>query len=416
MKICIICIFYPPYTFGGGTVFVKTLAESMSKRGHDVFIITTKPYDGSASIHSSVWTVNGVRVYGFCPTSVQNIPIYSGKVSKYSRIFTFLLNFWNPLSYYLVRKILKKEKPDLVNIHGATYLSYSVYSAVRSLNIPYISTLHDVWTFYPLNNLPYLDKIAGVKYPFLNDNYKVYDIISSIYAKINRIIIGNPNYVTFVSNAVKNIYLDYGFFNQSKKIVLPNIFEIDETESKKEKTNKKTFDIIYAGGLERKKGGHTLIKAFRKIHDKYIRLHIFGSGEYEVYFKKLAEGDKRIIFYGQMPNEELQKFYKISDIAVMPSEYFETFGRIIIESFRVGVPVIGSNVGAIPELIKEGYNGFLFEPGNDEQLKNKLEYAILHKEELKEMSINCINTAKKYSVENNIYKLEEIFKEAIKLK
>jgi len=46
----------------------------------------------------------------------------------------------------------------------------------------------------------------------------------------------------------------------------------------------------------------------------------------------------------------------------MPSECFETFGRVIIESFRVGVPVIGSNIGGIPEIIQEEHNGFLFEP------------------------------------------------------
>ncbi|CEG12896.1 putative Glycosyltransferase [groundwater metagenome] len=410
MKICIINFLDLKYP-GGNTVSCKILAKSLKKRGYDVFVITTGP-KGSKSVSEEIQY--GIKVYRFYPFGTW-IPQYTRKVSNVGRIFTFLSNFWNPHTYLVVKKILKKENPDIVNIHEVPYLSLSVYSAAKSLNLPIVSTIHSVILLYPFNNLPYLDKIAGIKYPFIKDNYKIYEIISKIYEKINKIIINSPDCVTFVSKAIMGVYSQYTFFKHSKKTVFPNIFEIDEIELKKENTNKKIFNIIYAGGLAKIKGGHTLIKAFRKINNENIRLHIFGSGEYAEYFKKLAEGDKRIIFHGQLPNEELQKFYEISDIAVMPSQCLETFGRIIIESFCVGVPVIGSNVGAIPELIHEGYNGFLFEPGNAEQLKEILEYAILNQDKLKKMRENCINTAKKYSVENNIYKLEEIYKEAIKL-
>ncbi len=410
MKICIINFLDLKYP-GGATVSCKILAKSLKKRGHDVFVITTGP-KGSKSFSEEIQY--GIKVYRFYPFGTW-IPQYTGKVSNIGRIFTFLSNFWNPHTYLVVKKILKKENPDIVNINEVPYLSLSVYSAAKSLNLPIVSTIRSVILLYPFNNLPYLDKISGIKYPFIKDNYKIYEIISKIYEKINKIIINSPDCVTFVSNAIMEVYSQYTFFKHSKKTVFYNIFEIDEIEPKKENTNKKIFNIIYAGGLAKMKGGHTLIKAFRKINNENIRLHIFGSGEYAEYFKKLAEGDKRIIFHGRLSNEELQKFYEISDITVMPSQYLETFGRIIIESFCVGVPVIGSNVGSIPELIHEGYNGFLFEPGNAEQLKEILEYAILNQDKLKKMRENCINTAKKYSVENNLYKLEEIFKEAIKL-
>lgn len=390
---------------------VIKVAESLKKRGHDVFVITTGP-KSSKSISEEIQ--HGIKVYRFYPFGTW-IPQYTGKVSNVGRIFTFLLDFWNPHTYLVVKKILKKEKPDIVNIHEVPYLSLSVYSAAKSLKLPVVSTIHSVILLFPFNNLIYLDKIAGIKYPFFNDNYKIYKILSSIYARANKIIISSPEYVSFVSNTIMNIYEDYNFFEHSKKSVFPNVFEINVTEPKKEKTNKKTFDIIYTGGLRKIKGGQVLIKAFREIKNENIRLHMFGDCSDKEFFRKLAKGDKRIIFYGLLPNEELQKFYETSDITVFPSICFESFGRVIIESFCAGVPVIGSNVGAIPEIIQEGYNGFLFEPGNVEQLKNKLEYVILHKEKLKEMSINCINTAKKYSVENNIYKLEEIFKEAIKI-
>ncbi len=415
MKICMIIHFYYPYESGGGGAGVafRKIAEALKKSGHDVFVIATGPYKNLKSLSPSIRIENGIRVYYFYPIQ-PNIPPYTKKISNFSRIFTFLLNFWNPHTYFVVKKILKKEKPDVVNIHETLYLSLAVYSAAKSLNLPVVSTIHSVIYLFPFMNLPYLDKIAGVRPPFVN--YKIYEIISNIYAKINRFVIGSPKHVAFVSNAVMDIYSSYEFFKRSKKTVFPNIFEIDEIELKKEKINKETFDILYTGRLTRNKGAHTLIKAVGKIHDGHIRLHLFGNANAEdnLYFKKLAEADKRIIFYGQVPNKELLEFYKIADVTVIPSIYFETFGRVIIESFNEGVPVIGSKVAAIPEIIQEGYNGFLFEPGNVQQLKEILEYAILNRDKLKEMRENCINTAKKYSVENNIYKLEEIYKEAIK--
>ena len=414
MKICIINFFYYPYEAGGAAVAVRILVEALKKRGHEVFVITTGPKTPKSFSEEIQY---GIKVYRFYPfgTWISN---YTGRVSNMGRIFTFLLNFWNPHTYLTLKKILEKEKPDIVHVHEVPYLSLSVYSAAKSLKLPIVSTIHSVILLYPHNNLPYLDKIADIKYPFLNDNYKVYEMISALYRNINKIIINSatPDVTIFLTSAIKEIYLKYNFFKSSKNIVFPNILEIDKTEPKKENTNKKTFDIIYAGGLTKKKGGHTLIKAFGKIHDEYARLHIFGSGEYKAYFKKLAEGDKRVIFYGTLPNDEIQKFYEIADVAVVPSECFENFSVAIIESFRAGVPVIGSNVGGNPELIKDGYNGFLFEPGNVEELRNILEKAINNKEKLRKMGENAFEWVRKLDTKKRIPELEEIYKEAIKLK
>jgi len=86
------------------------------------------------------------------------------------------------------------------------------------------------------------------------------------------------------------------------------------------------------------------------------------------------------------------------------------------ESFRAGVPVIGSNVGGNPELMKDGYNGFLFEPGNVEELRNILEKAINNKEKLRKMGENAFEWVRKLDTTKRIPELEEIYKEAIKLK
>ncbi len=406
MKVCLISLFYYPYEVGGAPVAVRIVAESLKKRGHEVFVITTGP---KSSKPFSEEIQYGIKVYRFYSFGT-NIPTYTGKISNIGRIFTFLLGFWNPHTYFVVKKILKKENPDAVHINEVPYLSLSVYSAAKSLNLPTISTIRRVLLLFPMNNIPYFDKKAGVCPPF--GSYNIYKKISNISAQVNKIIINSPTCVIFHSNALLNKYLEHSFFKRSKKIVTSNIFEIDEFGLRKE-IRKKSFDIFYAGGLVRMKGGHTLIKAFKKIGDRNIRLHIFGTDEDEPFFKKLSRGDERIIFHGKMSNEEFQRELKNSDVSVVPSECFEAFGRVIIESFSAHVPVIGSNIGGIPEIIQEDHTGFLFEPGNVEELTDILEKVINNKEKLIKMGENAFKEAKKYSIENNIHKLEEIYKETI---
>jgi len=413
MKICLITAFYSPYEPGGAPIAVRILAEALKKQGHDVFIITTGPYEGLKSLKPRIRYEKGIKVYYFYPLQ-PNIPVYTKKYSGFSLIFTFLLNFWNPHTYFVIRNILKKENPSIIDVKEVhNFLSNSVYSVIKTLNIPYIYTIYTNLLLFPVDNLPLLDKLAGIKYPLLGYNYNVYKVISKIYQKINKIIIDSPEHVLFDSNSVKNLFNNHNFFKDSEKIVFPIIFKTNKHKLKNLSKNTKTIDILYRGTI-RHKGGQTLIQAFKQIPNKNLRLHIFGGGRDEKFFKELAEGDERINFYGWISNDERDRLYQFADLTVMPSIYFETFGMVIVESFMAGVPVIGSNVGAIPELIKEGYNGWLFESGNVEQLKERLEYAIKNKDKLKKMRKNCIKTAEKYSVENNIHRLEEIYREMLK--
>ncbi len=395
----------------GSEKYCKVIAEALKDRGHEVFVITTKPYKNLESLKVSATIIDGIKVYSIWPLLL-NMPIYSKKIFNFGRVFTFLFGFFNPYIYYTVKKILKKESPDVIQTNDVIYLSLSVFRAAKLLNTPVVHTLHYYSLIHPLGSLLNL-RGEVITRP---------SILDKIYAKLNEFIIGDSvKIVASVSKFCLNKHLEYGVFSDKKCVVIPNLFSFTIKE-KLDGSNgiiKKYFDILYVGALATTKGMPTLIKAFKKIQNTNARLHIVGGGELKIETKSLMElgrNDNRITFYGRIQNDKIKEFYEMTDVTVVPSELYETFGRVIIESFIDGKPVIGSKIGAIPELIQEGYNGFLFEPRNAEQLKEILEYVILNQDKLKKMRENCINTAKKYSVENNIYKLEEIYKEAIKLK
>ncbi len=110
-----------------------------------------------------------------------------------------------------------------------------------------------------------------------------------------------------------------------------------------------------------------------------------------------------------MPRTALRQLYSIADVAVVPSVYQETFGLVIPEYYRHGIPVIGSRTGAIPELIRDEYNGLLFEPGNTIELTACLSRVVTDAELLKTLSVNAQASSAAFDMDAHVQKLEAIY-------
>ena len=145
-----------------------------------------------------------------------------------------------------------------------------------------------------------------------------------------------------------------------------------------------------------------------------MMIHIVGEGHDEAVFRKRAGSDPAITFHGFISNDELVSLYRQSHVLVVPSVWYETFGIVIIEGFRYGLPVVASKIGGFPELIDDGENGLLFEAGNAGQLRENLEYLIENPQEIRRMSAHAYTTAEKYSMDEHIRKLTSLYHEVIR--
>jgi len=239
--------------------------------------------------------------------------------------------------------------------------------------------------------------------------------LCKVFQLFHRTIIGSkPDVVIGVSEFVLNTHLKYGFFKKSKKFVLHNSMNYRHPVKNKDKT---TIDIVYVGHMYKAKGIHILIDAFKKIKNDNLKLHILGSGNFMEKLKKLSGNDKRIVFYGELSNDDVQKFHsEISDILVLPSISYEAFPTVTIEAFSHGVPVVASKIGGIPEAVKDGYNGFLFEPGDSSALRRALEKLVKTPDLLEKLSKNALEAAKEYDESEHTKKLAEIYKQAIEIR
>ena len=168
--------------------------------------------------------------------------------------------------------------------------------------------------------------------------------------------------------------------------------------------------ILFVGRVTYGKGVHLLVKAFKYLIEIYKDIKIviagplsgaFSDGGISAYASALISYIEKnlprnsYLFTGAVDRDTLRKLYSVAHVCVLPS-YAEAFGMVLIEAMACGCPVIASNAGGIPDIVKDGVVGFLFRKGDYMDLREKLKRILSDECLRKEMSLN----ARKYVEEN----------------
>lgn len=390
MKIAFISTLYPPDIMGGAEIVVEKIVNELSKRDHDVFVITTGKED-------KVENKDGIKIYRL-NFNLYFLPDFNSQ-NILKRLLWQLFDLLNFKAYINIRKILKKEGACLVHIHNYKGLSPLAFKAAKDLKIPLIFTAHDYSPICVRSNL--LNGNGEICYR-KNPACKLYNAIQST-------IIGDKvDVITAPSKFVLDKLESEGLFRNAKKIVVPN--PIEYTPKRYKKTYD-TIDILFVGSLSKHKGPDILIKSFKKVEGDNLRLHIAGRGPMEGELRKLAEDDDRINFYGFVTGDELQNLYRMANVTVVPSIWYDNSPMVIYESFANSTPLIASRIGGIPELVNDGYNGFLFEAGNFKELERLINKIVEDPSILEVLENGAYESCKKYQLEVILEALISIYKQ-----
>ncbi len=166
--------------------------------------------------------------------------------------------------------------------------------------------------------------------------------------------------------------------------------------------------VLYVGKQLRAKGLDALFDAAKE--SPTITVHICGTGPYDDVVKSRAKESRNVIYHGFVSDEKLNHLRRNASAAVVPSIWMENSPMTIYESFAAGLPVIGSDIGGIPELICQGKTGYLFEPGNAKQLGEAINTLVFETDKLEEMQLSAIQWARDHTVESHVKKLvDEIY-------
>ncbi len=364
MKICIINSIFNPYSRGGAERVVENQAQNFLNQGHQLCIITVKPF--LAQLKKTKFDNHSqVTIYRFFPLNIFSIH----SIHKFPFILRLIWRFkdiFNIYSFFKVKKILAKEKPDIVYAHNLTGLGYLIPLAIRQNKLKYIQFIHDVALIRPNGLLIYGRE---------KENF-----IIQIYFKLTRRLFKYADEVFFPSNWIKNYYLKHNFFPTSQHTIQPNFkIKIEDLLTHKKSTAHQSIRLLYVGQLEKHKGILFFIKVFNNLtisKNNALKLDIVGSGKLESIIQKYDKQNSAIQIHGRLNQTKLQSIYRQADYTIVPSLCYENSPTVIFESLQNKVPVIASRLGGIVELVQHGKNGYLFEPGNRQALLSVLEKLI----------------------------------------
>lgn len=392
MNILIISQVFPPKRGGVQTAAYNT-AKFLSKFGHKVVVVTSKWADERRKFHE----LNGFLVYRF---KSYNPPELKGITQVSSLRF-------NPLMLLKLPRIIRKHNIQLIHAQG------------RLFPISWLTAV--------------MNKFVFKRPMFVNVQGRLEVGISGIIENVFDNIITKHIYQRFlkkiicVSESLKERLLKLDI-KKNKLTVIPNGVDTSEFTIlsrvdffDKYLNGKNDYKkVVFVGRLDAQKGVEYLIRAVPNVIKKYHKVHFFilGNGNLENMLKKLAaELDllNIITFMDMIPLEMMPEFYSSADIFCLPSIH-EGFPLSIAEALSIGLVIVASATEGIPEAIVENKNGFLVKPKNISQLSEKLIKALtLNDEKLKEIQNNNILLArKKYSWENIVKKIVNIYIESIK--
>lgn len=384
MKVCLINNLYKPFNRGGAEKVCETTVRGLIKAGHEVFIITTKPRGQKSQILNLNFQIYYLDSLYYC----------LNKLPKFLRVFWHIWNMFNIINYFKIKKILRAEKCDIAITNNLMGVGFLTPLASKNLKIKHLHIAHDLQLIHP----------SGLIY--YGAERKIDNLFAKIYANACRWLFAWPQVIIFPSRWLKNFYLKKNFFAQAKIYVLAN--PIDAMPQSMSVPASK-FKFLFLGQIEKHKGVFLLLAAFNKIKEKYLEVELLlvGAGSQIELARKIAANNKNIKFLGWPGDEQADKLLLSASCLVYPSLVYENCPNAIERAMATGLPVLGSELGGISELLSAGA-GLLFKPADANDLAEKMAWLIENKNSLNNLAETGRRRAEAFKVENYIKKLEEL--------
>lgn len=299
---------------------------------------------------------------------------------------------------FKVKKILKQIKPDIVYMHSSKAGAIGRIALAFNFRIPVLYNAHG-WYFNATISKKKKKFFALIEKMLALKTKMIINISKSEYDSAIKNKIAPEKKMCIIENGI-----DFDKFKDNNKY----------RKETREKYNIKDEEIVIGvvGRLSEQKDPMTMIKAFKLVNDvkSNTKLMYVGSGNLEEdvkgYAKEAGILDK-IIITGWVSNVE--EYIPAFDIAVLPSKW-EGFGLVLIEYMACDKPIVASDIGGIPDIIKDKENGLLCKCNDYKDLSEKLLYLINNNEIAYRMIENNIDYRKKYDIKLVVKKYEELFK------
>jgi glycosyltransferase involved in cell wall biosynthesis len=341
------------YVRGGSERYFFDLCSLLEDRGHEVLHFSMSHPRNRSSAQESYF-VSEIDL---------NAPM--GPIDKLRTVLRIL---YSVEAKKKISRLIEDLRPDIVHFHNMTrHLSPSIIDAAVSKGVPTIRTMHDLSLVCPAHsffvNGRACEACAGGRYRHALPRKCIGGLVSStvlgtleaylhawtgLYAKIGLFIAPS----LFLKSKVSTLH-----WIKDRIVHLPYFIPPGP-----DYTGENHGYVLYAGRISVEKGVRTVIEAAARL--KAVRFLIAGEGPLLDRFRSEAAGLDNVEFLGYIAGEALENLIKGAGCVVVPSIAYENLPLSILEAFARGKPVVGARAGGIPELVRDGITGFLFQPGD----------------------------------------------------
>ncbi|HEX9908809.1 MAG TPA: glycosyltransferase [Thermoplasmata archaeon] len=377
MKIAMFTDSYRP-TVDGAVVALEMVSTGLERRGHEILIIA--PQMGDKNTYR--WPVHYLPSREF-----KKYPGYRYVVSP-SDVMDFV----------------RKQKVDVIHCHGLASMAVLSLAASRALRIPHVLTFHTMAN-------------EAVKY------HSPLPLPEDLMVRLTWIYLRNllkrPEVVVVPTSPVREELVQNGARMKACEVV-PTGVDCDRFSPERyDKDFVARFGfkgkrvLLHVGRLSLEKRMEVVLKAMAALRQEEpdLRLLVVGKGPAEEHYKSMANSlglKDRVVFAGFLPDDALPAAYASCEALIIAST-FETQGLVVLEALASGTPVIGMRSRAIPEFVKEGKNGCLFDADScPEAIRRCLSRGDT-------MMINAVSSAREFSIDACTARLESVYGQAARI-
>jgi len=388
MKILIFHNFYRQY--GGEDESVQKETALLSQKGHNVINF----FEKSKSLDHLGFFRKAEKSFGL---------LYSKRIIR------------------RVHKIIETERPNIAHVHNVfPLITPSIYIALEQAGVPVVQTLRN-YRFICPNGLLFINGSVCKKcmkgnfmHAVLNKCLHGSVLQSALYTasiwthwrlntfpkKLGTIAALSKFMATLLSQK----------FSSSKGIrVLPNFVDTDPFPTR----DRQRGYMLYLGRLSQEKGVDLLVKAFKRIPNVHLKIAGVGPAEDEITETIRSNNLSNVELLGYVRGEERNELLSHALCLIVPSIWLEPFGRVVLEAYSRGVPVIASRIGGLEELIHDSQTGFLFESGNIDQLNDVISQVAANEGLIYKMGETARRLVEtQYDPDSHYSRLMEIYMEA----
>lgn len=416
MKIVISTDVYYPM-INGVAVFSKNLATGLKKRGHQVMVLAPS-ISGKFSVEKdpncnfTIVRLKSTRMYLY-PDQIEKIP--NDKKILGIKIPQFLYKnglhvSYNP--YSDIKRVLEDFKPDIIHNQTSGPLALAIFRYAKKRNVPIVMTDHT----YPdnLTQQVKLPKFAKKPINAAMNAYFMSFLRRSEYATlptkqaITDLLPKNHHSFKVPVEALSN-GIDLSHFTKGPA---------SEEIYKKYAIPKNVPIILYVGRIDPEKSLDILVNSFKKLLKEAPKAHLVmvGDGTAREKLEKMIKRKKlgsQTHFIGRVVGEDLSQIYRTGTVFVITSKT-ETQSIVLMEAMASGLPAIAVNAGAVTELVKDGENGFIFEPNDTAGIASGINTIISNKELREKMSKNALKMIAKHDINYTLSRFEKIYNNVLR--